>query len=131
MAKILVPIDGSELSDAAVTQAEAMARETNAEIVLMSVTEKPETSELSEDAEDAAKRSLHDYAARLSVPSSIRVHQTGDPVRGILRAIEEEAPAAVVMATSDPSGLDALVDRSVAEEVQKSTKVPVVLVVRQ
>lgn len=127
MAKILVPIDGSELSEDALTTAETMATDMNAEIVLVSITEKPETPELGAEAEDAARHMLNDYAARLSVPTSIRLHQTGDPVRGILRAIEDEQPDAVVMASSDPSGLESMVDGSVAEAVQKATSVPVTI----
>jgi nucleotide-binding universal stress UspA family protein len=128
MTTILVPVDGSSLSEAALPIADRIARERGGEVVLMSVTELPETTDQAGVARRDAEKSLERPARGIGSATRLRVEQTGDPVRGILHAAAEEHADLMVMASSDPSGVRSLVDGSIAEEVEKSAAIPVQIV---
>jgi nucleotide-binding universal stress UspA family protein len=53
------------------------------------------------------------------------VEQSGDPVRGILHAIEEEQPDLVVIAKTEETGLTSLSERSITDELLRESRVPV------
>jgi nucleotide-binding universal stress UspA family protein len=73
MTKILVPLDGSNLSAAALPVAAWLSRGLNAEIILLTVGETPETTEHAVDAERYVAKAPSELATIgvLSEPMSI------------------------------------------------------------
>ena len=128
MNKLLIPIDDSEMTDAALDLADRLARGLDAEAVLVYVTELPETSAQQTDTNRSAEALLERARRRLTAPSRIRVENAGDPTRGILRAAEEEHPDLIVMSTHGRSGLMEIAQGSVASEVVRAGIAPVTLV---
>lgn len=129
MTKILVPLDGSELSREALPVADWLAQNLHAEVVLLSVGITPETPEQAEETDARLRRvtsKTGDYFEGLSVRE--RTDKGRDPVSGILEAAQEEGVDLVVMATEGRSGLADLAQRSVSEEVVRAGVVPVTLV---
>jgi nucleotide-binding universal stress UspA family protein len=57
-----------------------------------------------------------------------RVEMGGDPAQGILRVAEEENADVIVMSTHGRSGLSELAQGSVAQEVVRDGRKPVLLV---
>jgi nucleotide-binding universal stress UspA family protein len=128
MTKILVPLDGSDLSEAALPVADGMATAMDAEIVLLHVTELPETTAQREEARRVALARLNELSPLLRQPNRCLVEQTGDPVEGILRAVEDERPDIIIMSTHDRTGVSSFTEGSIAERVMQKTSVPVTLV---
>ncbi len=128
MKTILVPLDGSSLSEAAIPLARNLASALQAEIVFLIVGPLPETStQASEEGEDLTQV-LSRASRRHSVQARLRVEPFGDPVEGILRAADEEDAQLIVMSTHGRSGLTELSQGSVAREVVRDGRKPVVLV---
>ena len=127
MKKILVPLDGSPLSDAALPLAEELATQLHGEIVLITVGELAETGNHAREEAGELKHRLESAARKVKVPAKIRVEESGDASTGILRAIEAEHADLVVMSTHGRSGLSEMAQGSVAREVLRHAKVPVVL----
>jgi nucleotide-binding universal stress UspA family protein len=128
-ARLLVPVDGSELSAAALPVAEWIGRGLKAEIVLVMVGPIPETSEQAADEQRGLTWTLDRAAQRLSgLPVRKRPAISNSPTRGILDAIVEERPDLIVMSTHGRSGWSELVQGSVAEEVVRAGLAPVTLV---
>jgi nucleotide-binding universal stress UspA family protein len=127
--KVLVPIDQSAESEAALPDAQRLAREPDGEIVLVSVGELPETSEHEAQARGTLQDRLDQVAASMDAPVRTRVELAGDPVRGILEVAREEHADAIVMAAADGSSwTDLLSQEDVAEEVAEGTSRPVHIV---
>lgn len=133
---ILVPIDGSPASVAALAEAVALARDLDATVDTVHVVA-PDESEYGA-AEASAKRTkapafeemdtalasaegaLHERLRRRTV--------TGEPIRKILEIIDDDAPDLIVMGTHGRLGrLHALVG-SVAEAIVRNASCPVVTV---
>jgi nucleotide-binding universal stress UspA family protein len=122
--QILVPLDTSEIAEAALPIARAFAASTNAVLDLVAV---------STDIEPGQTRGLYAYledvaaAERLSglhVRTALRV---GDPAEAILEVERELDVDLIVMATAGRSGLGRLLLGSVADRVARASSVPVVL----
>jgi nucleotide-binding universal stress UspA family protein len=128
MKKLLVPIDGTDHSNAALAVADRLAIGLDAEAVLVFVAELPETSAQQEDAVRNAESKLERARERLTARSRIRVETTGDPARGILQAVEAEHPDMIVMSTHGRSGLMEIAQGSVASEIVRAGVAPVTLV---
>lgn len=132
MSRLLVPIDSTEGSRTALPVANWLAREMQAEIELLYVAEQPEVPEQEEEEEAYFRRLAGDALSEISgVTVRPRVEKTTDPVRGILRAIEDDGIDMVVMATHDRSELAKLAKGSIADEVVRSAGIPVTLVRRE
>ncbi len=117
--KILVPMDGSPASIAALEQAVTLAQDLGASIDVLHVNE-PEESREMEDALGIAKSRLLERFTRRT--------ESGDPVKTILDIAHAERPGLIVMGTHGRVGrLHALVG-SVAEAVVRNAPCPVLTV---
>ncbi|HEX5368315.1 MAG TPA: universal stress protein [Dehalococcoidia bacterium] len=125
--RILVPLDGSELSDAVIPYAESLAQKLGGELVLVMVGEVAETSKQFNEEMNELTQALEKRAERVSVPHRVHAVPAGDPVDGILQALNEEDADYIVMSTHGRSGLSDLVQGSVASGVVRRAKVPVLL----
>lgn len=124
--KVLVPINESAESEAALADAQRLVREQGGEIVLMSVGELAETSEHEAEALTALQRRLDSVAAQVPGTVRTRIELAGDPVRGILDVAREEHADAIVMAANDDSAwTDLMSSADIAEEVAEETSRPV------
>ncbi len=137
---ILVPLDGSELSEAGIGPAGALASAVGARLVLLRVEQAPPAGAYGEPAVypafdpqadvDAAKQYLTGVAARLH-PSVCEAHirvEFGQPAPTIVRVADEEQADFISMATHGRSGLARLVLGSVAARVLQHASVPLVLI---
>ena len=138
--KILVPLDGSALSERAVAQVEKMAEGTGAEVILLKVIPArigrvPEAGPEQEAklvAESVSRSTayLEKIATRLgalSIKSRIVV-PAGEPHEGILTAAHKEDVDCIVMSTHGGTALARALLGSTAEKVVYTTKRPVFLV---
>jgi nucleotide-binding universal stress UspA family protein len=138
--RILVPLDGSARSSAAVPYAEALARRFEAEIVLLSVRELSvptvgaayaealEPGRRHEEGEEASEVAAQDLA-RKGVRARALVWE-GDPAARILDAGRASSVDLIVMATHGRSGLARWTLGSVTETVLRAATVPVLVVPR-
>ena len=142
--QILVPYDGSELSERALSPAEILARAQGAELMLVRVLEPPVwigdepqgylSPELYQELVDAltaeAKQSLESLGAALS-RRDLQAKWTileGTPAAGLLDYEHKSQPDLVVMATHGRSGLARFALGSVADRLVREGIAPVLLV---
>jgi nucleotide-binding universal stress UspA family protein len=126
--KILVPIDDTEFSEAALPAARRYASDGDLELVLVSVGELPEVSEQRREAEEMLLRRLEEVTRSIDPGIGVRprVHLAGDPVRGILEVAAEEQVDRIVIASHERSPYRELVEGSVAEELRdEAARIPV------
>ena len=127
--KVLVPIDDTDLSHSAIPVAARMVREAGGELLLVSIGELPETSRHEAEEASALQRRLAEAASRIEgVPVHTRVELAGDPAAGVLQVAAEEHTDRIVMASSGAGRFEALVEGSVAEDVEEDARVPVTVV---
>ena len=140
--RILAPVDFSEGSEAAIRWAVDLAQRTGAELHVLHVAPGSASDEESADASPGGDRSLRapardraddELAALLGRVSTGKVRVTpalshGRPSRGVLDYAEREATDLVVMGTRGHRGLRRLLLGSVAGEVLRRTRVPVLVV---
>jgi nucleotide-binding universal stress UspA family protein len=144
MRKILLPTDGSELSERAVPVAEALARAQRAEVVVVRVVEPPAWSvagqdgyvspELYDQLTDALAEEAQGQVERLAA----RLNSAGVPAReslvhhtaaaGLLDFEKQTRPDLVVMATHGRTGLARFALGSVADRLVREGTAPVLLV---
>lgn len=138
--KILVPLDGSKLSERALTQAETFAKALGAEILLTRVVESPlATAPEAGPAveETVAEETIGQARSYLDgIVSDLKgkgiqgraVVQEGTPYSAILELAHNEDVDFIVMSTHGRTGLSKAIMGSVAEKVVFTTKRPVMLV---
>jgi len=138
--KILVPLDGSKLSERALNQAETFAKAIQAEVILIRVTENPLAAapEAGPAFEKKVAGETMDQATGYlkGVVSSLKgkgikgraVVEEGPPHSAILKLAHKEDVDFIVMSTHGRTGLSKVVLGSVAEKVVYATKRPVMLV---
>jgi len=127
--KLLVPLDGSTLAEAALPVAERLARRPGATIVLVGVFPPPESAAQAPEARELVQSWLDPAAERLrDLPVAQHIELLGDPAEGIVQAAREEGADLIVMATHGRSGLSQFVQGSTAEAVLRASPVPVTLV---
>ena len=141
--QILVPLDGSELAEGAVSHAEELAKAFDAKVTLLSVIEPvavysqpgvvgPVVS-VSMDMEEEV-RNVTEYLDNIADKlrkdgvDVMRVVREGDPASQICDYAHENRVDLIVMSTHGRSGLQRLVYGSVAEHVLHNARVPVLLV---
>lgn len=118
--KILVPMDGSPSSIAALTQALTLAEDVGADVDVIHVGAAGENEQGMESAIAEAKRWLGDRLSRHDVD--------GDPIRKILEVAADAGSDLIVMGTHGRVGrLHALLG-SVAESVVRNAPCPVLTV---
>ncbi|MCW5850536.1 MAG: universal stress protein [Anaerolineae bacterium] len=132
---ILVPLDGSNLSERALPLATAFAKASDAQLVLVRSVWVPRLSDITPEEEevkavDEAEEYLADLAFKLGA-QGLQV-QTAVPyapaAEGILMEIELRHADLVVMSTHGRSGLSRLIYGSVAEAILAHSPTPVLLV---
>ncbi|MHB0868039.1 MAG: universal stress protein [Chloroflexota bacterium] len=145
--RILVPLDGSPLAEAALPHATAVARRFDAGLTLLQVvstlpvattvdttaTAGAETVlavEAIEATEQAAVEYLNEVAHRpelAGIPVEVEVVR-GGPAREIVRQAQRGKADLIVMSTHGRSGLGRLVFGSVADEVLREAGIPILLI---
>lgn len=140
--KILVPLDGSELAEAVLPYASAIAQCTGAELVLLRVTTEPvyeyRLTDVAHDItlhgalETRASDYLEQIAARLrgaglKVSTHVETGEDRDSYT-ILEFAEELQPDLIAMSTHGRTGLGRAAFGSVAENVLRGTRVPLLLI---
>ena len=123
--KLLVPLDGTAESAAALPMARAMARATGATFTLLRVV--PAAAD--EQAIRQARRELDGVAGELIAGglTAKTVVRTGDPAQQIIAQARSDATDLIVMRTHGRAGLARAVLGSVAERVLTLSPVPLLL----
>jgi nucleotide-binding universal stress UspA family protein len=125
--RILVPLDGSAESNAALPLARTLARALGASVTLLRVNPPPEIGDRATSAE--AVESLRKIAAELA-SSDIQVNSIvryGNPAGEILAEIRAMPVSLIVMRTHGRAGVERAVLGSTTERVLKHSGVPLVL----
>ena len=138
--KILAPVDGSDIGEAALYHAEEIAKETGASIELVQAVQLPgaiESGIFGSAGEDkiraiheAADSYLGNVAERLrekGIKATCKV-VTGDPADEIVKYAEDKKIDLITMSTHGRSGVARWVLGSVADKVLHGAKVPIWLV---
>lgn len=139
---ILIPIDGSSLSMAAMRKAIALAHDAKARVTVLTVIEpfrifsvSPEQLEstqeqYSEEARRQADLALEEAAADAKthdVPVEIAAIESDDPYRVIIETAQKRGCDLVAMASHGRRGFAALLLGSVTVKVLTHSKVPVLV----
>jgi nucleotide-binding universal stress UspA family protein len=148
ISKILVPIDGSKVSQKAAKYAVELAKQTGASLMLLSVIDKrfvvgqsvsasASPTHLKESVEDYLKQSAQsatDAIAKLCERNHIQYKaaiRTGHPVEEIVNEATKSKADLIVMGSHGKSALKAAVLGSVTYGIMhKDTKIPVLIVRR-
>jgi len=144
--KILVPLDGSELAECALTHVVAIAKAFAAEVILVSVTERVQGFRVVEDPtrpteqrlvpegmgklEKQAQRYLDGVAKRLEA-EGVRVLtdvELWNPAEGIIASAITNKCDIIVMASHGRSGPSKWTHGSVAEKVFRASNIPVLMI---
>ena len=152
--RVLLPLDGSEVSQIAIPHAEHLARSLGADLVLLQVTASeadlltagmpigtpPQPGITVEVAQQVAREQHAEAEAELSVLAGALQARAvpvvdvevvaGQPADGILSAVDRLNIDIVVMATHGRGGLGRLLLGSVADAVARNTERAAVLLVR-
>ena len=134
--KILVPLDGSMLAEAALSAACGFAERDGSLITLLRAAEAmPRPGGDPVEAQVTAIREAEEYLAavvRRLADKGVRRVEThvwyGPPAAAIVEAAEAQKADLIVMSTHGRSGLGRLVLGSVAEAVLRGTTVPILIV---
>ena len=130
MKRILVPLDGSPLSEAIVPLAETLARDYEAELILVRALRTLNSPEAEVKAQEEAEAYLRGLAARVEargIPVTWKVWYD-DPDRALADAARFNGVDLVTMTTHGRGGLSRLVFGSVAESLVRKATVPILLV---
>jgi nucleotide-binding universal stress UspA family protein len=127
---ILVPLDGSPVSERALPYARFLAQAVQAELVLLRVVEvRPFTDSEETWNEIVAEAYIGRFRSDLAVAGLAETAvKIGNPAREILDAIKARDLDLIVMSTHGRSGLGRFLHGSVAEEVMRRSPVPILLV---
>lgn len=133
MKRILIPLDGSPLAEAAIPFGAAIARATGAVLELFHVIEAPALVDLPTTAlvpDPANVRTyLRDTAGRVIPGVDVEVDvRSGDAVQELLDHAAEQPETMIVLATRGRGGLGRLLLGSVADKVVRLATVPVGLI---
>lgn len=135
LTRILVPLDGSVLAEAAITKAIELADPATTTLILLRVAEShvPGYAPYAMDSEARveAERYLAHVEERLKGAPVARVTRSvwfGHAAAGIVEAARLMSVDLIVLSTHGRSGLGRLVLGSVAEAVLRGTHVPVLVV---
>lgn len=137
---ILVPLDGSELAEAALPHAQALAKSKGAEIILLRVPVLPGTTFLARDPALASMvlKEMEDETREYMQAEVSKLKREGVNVKGISR----EGPVAdtilevakeihadmITMSTHGYSGVQRWLMGSVADKVVQHSPIPVMLI---
>ena len=137
--KVLVPLDGSAGSETVLPTVLELAGAEGATVRLLRVTPSPDSvvmgGRVIAYADQEAARIEQEILAYLrkvavklpglEVEAAVRF---GDPVEEIVRAAESAGVDLIALATHRRTGVSRLIKGSVAEQVERATRIPVLLV---
>jgi nucleotide-binding universal stress UspA family protein len=138
--KILVPLDGSELAEAVLPHAQALAKSEGAEIILLRVQMIPNTAFISQDPAVASTimRDMEEETKEYIQAEVSKLKDEGSKVIGITRegqvpdmilAVAEETHADMIaMSTHGRTGIQRWLMGSVADRVVHYSHIPVMLI---
>lgn len=133
MNRIVVPLDGSELSERAAGLGVSLAQTFKGRLELVHVLEEPFAFDLFASLiipdRESAERYLQRFAADLS--ADVQVSTTvlhGDPVTELLKATDDATDTMIVMSTHGRGGFGRLMLGSVSDKVLRGATVPIALV---
>lgn len=133
--QVLLTTDGSEESENAIEHAKSLARNYNAELHILYVSDvraqmgDPTMEFVVENLEDVGQEAVE--SVKEQIPGSVSTVtevRTGIPHREIIDYTEEKDIDIICMSTHGRSGLDRLMIGSVTEKVLRNSNVPVVTV---
>jgi nucleotide-binding universal stress UspA family protein len=137
--KVLVPLDGSAGSNTVLPTVSELARAEGAQVRLLHVAPSPaavvagdrviayadqEAARIEQEVLAYLKRAAAELSA-LEVEAAVRF---GDPVEEIVREAESAGADLIALATHRRTGVSRLLKGSVAEQVERATAIPVLLV---
>lgn len=135
IAKILVPLDGSALAEAALDRAIALADRDRTKVILLRAAESttfPGADPV--EGQVAVVREAEEYLERVAGrlrQAGLRQVETsvwyGPPAAAIIEAAEFQKPDLIVMNSHGRSGIGRLILGSVAESVLRGTATPILL----
>ncbi|HUH96826.1 MAG TPA: universal stress protein [Anaerolineales bacterium] len=135
---ILVPLDGSNLSEASLVPAAILSEKFGAPVTLLHVIEQDAPSEVHADRHltkpDEALEYLADIARRsFSAEVNVRTHVHTAPVSDVTRSIVEHArtefqPDLIVICTHGKSGLRDVLFGNIAQQVVAQGETPLMLI---
>lgn len=119
MSTVLVPLDRSPATEAAIPTAERVARNLGADVVLLAVGQLAETPE-QKDEEQALNEQVFERARPHFKGLNVRQRVTlsGSPLDAILEAIDEEHAEVVVLATDGRAGRTGVARPDVADALK-------------
>jgi nucleotide-binding universal stress UspA family protein len=133
--KILVPLDGSEMAEAAIAPALEMAQAGSSLILMRAAAARTLPGTDAIDAQVLAVREAEDYLAGVkeklqkSGVGRLETHVWYGPAApAIVEAAKAQKVDVIVMSTHGRSGLGRIIFGSVAESVLRGTRVPIFLV---
>lgn len=133
MNKILIPLDGSDLAEAAIEVASKMT-DSDTVIVLLRVLN-PFLGSVSQEDIDEARDYLNGFVSQLAMkraPADIRVLVLEGPVaETIIATAEDEGAGLLIMTTQGAGGLARWLMGSVAERVVRHAPCPVLSIGRR
>lgn len=131
---LLVPVDGSALAEAAIDTAIVLAQAAGAEIALITAHEARRPGLLDATVDYTADPEQRSYvrklAERIATHSHVRSNgcvEIGDPAEVILRRARELGCDLIVMTTNGRTGLRRTLLGSVAHEVVRTSRLPVLM----
>jgi nucleotide-binding universal stress UspA family protein len=139
--KILIAIDFSENSDFAFDYALTLAKQFNAELMVMHVINEPvdlrgfyvphiSFEELEKEIEEGATKMMEKFCqAKLDGFTNYKTEiVSGIPYEEIIKKAEETSASLIVLGTHGRTGLDHLIFGSTAERVVRSASCPVLTI---
>ncbi|MBV9326235.1 MAG: universal stress protein [Chloroflexi bacterium] len=123
--RILVPLDGTPESNAALPAARTIAHATDASVYLLQVLESPAGEASANDAANKLTRVAGELGANgVRVESAVRRGQAADE---IIQQVREQAADLVIMRTRGRAGIERAVLGSVGERLLSRSDVPIVM----
>jgi nucleotide-binding universal stress UspA family protein len=123
--RILVPLDGTAESNAALPAARTVARATGGSVFLLQVLESQEAESSAKETQDKLARVAAELGGSgLRVEWTVRAGQAADE---ILKHVHEQAADLVIMRTRGQAGIQRAVMGSVAERLLSRSDVPIIM----
>jgi nucleotide-binding universal stress UspA family protein len=128
--RILIPLDGSRLSEAVLPLAEALARDYDADLLLVRALLPGGSAEVEVGVQETAEAYLRTMAADLAARGRKTEWKVwyDEPARAIADAARYNGVELIAMTTHGRGGVSRLVAGSVAEALVRQAPVPVLLV---
>lgn len=138
--RILVPLDGSKLSEAVLPHVEEIAKGLNCEIVLLHVVPlpvpvfdtpaSPFDHNLLRDQENEAKRYLKEMCAKLELEEARVTYlvREGDVTQVILETAQDQQADLIAMSTHGRSGAMRWLLGSVTDRIVRNSPIPVLAI---